>query len=124
MAEQMNEELQRLLNDRRLSKNKFGATRSHCNMRHYHQSIFEAGYCNQLGFLLQAGEIKTVEYQKPFRFDINGVHITNYIADFYVEDNEGHWAVHETKGFVTDLYRIKKRLFEALYPEIPFHEIK
>jgi hypothetical protein len=84
----------------------------------------EAGYCDQLSILLDTGNIKAVEYQKAFRLDINGSHIATYYADFYVQDNDGLWTIHEVKGAVTEVYRLKKKMTRVLFPEIPFIEIK
>jgi len=76
-----------------------------------------------LHVLLKAGELKDIKTQKRFDFDINGEHICSYYADFYVTDIDGTESVHEVKGCVTDVYMIKKKLFHALYPSIPIHEI-
>lgn len=105
-------------------KNKYNNKTCRCYLGHNHQSCFEAGYCDQLSMHLKMGTIKEVRYQVTYSFDINGAHITNYIADFVVTDKDGMMSVHEAKGFVTEVYKIKKRLFAALYPEIPFHEIR
>ena len=37
-----------------------------------------------------------------------------YIADFVYFDN-GHMVVEDTKGFKTDVYKLKKRLMAELY---------
>lgn len=37
-----------------------------------------------------------------------------YIADFVYYDN-GHMVVEDTKGFRTDVYKIKKRLMAEIY---------
>lgn len=105
-------------------KNKYHAKSCHCHAGHYHHSKFEAGYCDQLHLLKKNGDILDILTQKKFSFDINGVHITNYYADFVVVDKDGITSVHETKGFKTQDYIIKRQLFKALYSEIPFHEIQ
>jgi hypothetical protein len=89
-------------------------------------SRFEAGYCDHLHILMKAKDPKvaSIESQVKFSLDVNGKHITNYYADFVVTDTLGKKSVHETKGFVTDVYTIKRRLFEAVNPSIPFYEIK
>ena len=89
-----------------------------------HHSRFEAGYCNDLQLLKKGGEIQDIKTQVKYDFTVNGVHITNYYADFVVTDKDGGVSVHETKGYKTDVYIIKKRLFQALFPDIPFHEIQ
>lgn len=44
-----------------------------------------------------------------------------YVADFVYEQN-GKKYVEDTKGFRTDVYKIKKKLFEHKYPEYTFVE--
>jgi len=69
---------------------------------------------------LKAGEIKEIEQQKSFTFVVNGKTICRHIPDFLVTENDGSKAVHEYKGFADKVWPIKKKLFEALYPEIPY----
>lgn len=44
-----------------------------------------------------------------------------YIADFTYE-KDGKKIIEDTKGFRTELYRIKKKIFEYKYPEYTFVE--
>jgi len=37
-----------------------------------------------------------------------------------VETKGGGFEFHEVKGYATDVWKIKKKLVEALYPEIPY----
>jgi hypothetical protein len=41
--------------------------------------------------------------------------ICSYIADFRYK-RDGEWVVEDTKGIVTQVFRLKKKLVEALYP--------
>lgn len=63
---------------------------------------------------LLAGAITDLELQKPFRLDVNGVHICDYIADFVYRRN-GVQITEDAKGKATELYRIKKALMRAIY---------
>lgn len=92
----------------------------YCNEGHWHQSRGEAAYCNQLYLLKKAGEIINVEQQIQYSLDVNGKHITNIRPDFRVTLNDGSETIHEYKGMETQIWQIKKKLFEALYPEIPY----
>ena len=85
-----------------------------------HDSRAEAGYCNQLNVLEKSGEIKSYEIQKTFRLDVNGKHICNHRVDFLVTNKNGEVMVEEFKGFGTEVWRIKKKLFEACYPGIEY----
>ena len=50
--------------------------------------------------------------------------ITYYIADFaYTEKKTGKEVVEDVKGFRTDVYKLKKKMFLFKYPELDFREI-
>ena len=74
----------------------------------------EANRYAALKIELLAGEITDLELQKPFRLDVNGVHICDYIADF-VYRRDGVQVTEDAKGKATELYRIKKALMRAIY---------
>lgn len=85
-------------------------------------SIKEANYYNQLRLLQKAGLIKNLELQKTFilqpSFKLNNKTRRNitYKADFTyfsIEDDRIH--VIDVKGFKTDVYNIKKKMFEYKY---------
>ena len=96
---------------------------------HKFDSIKEANYYNQLRLLQRAGLIRDLELQKTFilqpSFKLNNKtrrQIT-YKADFTYfsnEDNKIH--VIDVKGFKTDVYNIKKKMFEYKY-EIEIEEL-
>lgn len=96
---------------------------SYCGL-HYHDSMGEAGYCKQLQMLEKLCEIKKFETQKTFEFVVNGKKICSHRVDFLVTTNDYKLEVREYKGFETDTWRIKKKLFEALYPEIEYIVVK
>jgi len=108
----------------RFKKNKFNAVRSKCKSGHYHPSKLEAGYCDHLLHLKKNKQIKDYEIQKKFAFAVNSIHICNHYVDFLVHTNSGSIEVHETKGRETDLWRIKHRLFKAIYEDIPYYIVK
>lgn len=78
-------------------------------------SKFEAGYARDLDFLKKAKEIKDWIPQYKISLDVNGYHIANYYVDFLVINNDGTEEFHETKGFATDVFKLKWKLCEALY---------
>jgi hypothetical protein len=56
---------------------------------------------------------------------VNGVHICDHIVDFALFDKAGRvLEVHEVKGFADKAWPIKRKLFEALYPNIPYRVIR
>lgn len=78
-------------------------------------SKFEAGKAQELELLKKAGEIKDFKEQVKLPLVVNGFHITNYYIDFVVEHNDGEIEYIETKGYATDVWKLKWKLFEALY---------
>ncbi len=101
-------------------KNKYGNESCRCSSGHGHDSRLEAGYCDDLKALKAAGEIKDYEIQRNYRLIVNNKIVCSHRVDFVVYPNKGPMEVHETKGFATDVWDLKRKLFEALYPEIPY----
>lgn len=80
----------------------------------------EANRYSQLKLLEGAGEIHNLELQPKFPLVVNGKSIGTYIADFsYVED--GELITEDVKGVKTPVYRLKKKLVQALY-NVTIHE--
>jgi hypothetical protein len=76
----------------------------------------EAARYQELKLLEKAGEIDGLALQQ--RFEILPKHGRNravfYVADFvYVKD--GEMVVEDCKGFRTDVYKLKKKMFEYKY---------
>lgn len=93
----------------------------------YH-SRAEARYAQELDFQVKAGEIARWERQIKISLDVNGQHICNYICDFRVFMPDGAVELHEVKGFATEIFRLKRLLFEATYlvehPEVKYVVVK
>jgi len=82
----------------------------------------EARRYGQLRLLEKANEISDLRLQYPFECKINEKKICTYRADFdYFEGDQ--WVVEDVKGFRTQVYRLKKRLVEALYG-VEIREVK
>lgn len=75
-----------------------------------------------LEWLVRVGHIRDLSRQVNFPLKVAGVHICTYRADFVFRDAQGTSFIFESKGHVTDVYRIKRNLMRALYPEIRFIE--
>lgn len=77
----------------------------------------EANYYTKLKILRDAGKILDLELQKRFvlqqGFKLHGktYRAITYIADFVYKDQEGQTHVVDTKGYRTQVYKIKKKLF-------------
>ena len=68
----------------------------------------EADYYCELKIRLAAGDIKGFCRQAEFILANN----TRYKADFIVFNNDGTTEIIDVKGFKTDVYKLKKKLFE------------
>lgn len=88
-------------------------------------------YC-ELKLFLKAGEIRNLVLQPRFLlqdefFDKNGVKHKKieYVADFLYIDNDGKAIVEDVKGVLTDVYKIKKKMFLKIYDDqYEFREIR
>lgn len=71
--------------------------------------------------LEDAGKIVDLELQRKFvlqpTFKLNEktYRAITYIADFVYKDQEGQTHVVDTKGYRTEVYKIKKKLFMKKY---------
>ena len=91
----------------------------------------EAKRAWELDLLVRAGKIRDLQRQVPFilleeYYNNKGEKIRpiTYIADFtYYDIDNDDWVVEDTKGVRTDVYKIKKKLFEQRYTEWVFNEI-
>jgi len=50
---------------------------------------------------------------------VNGYHICNYFIDFVIEHKDGTLEYREAKGFATDTWKLKWKIFEAIYSDKP-----
>jgi len=94
--------------------NKYHAVSSIYNGSVY-QSKKEAAYAQELDLRLRAKDIKKWERQVKISIDINGFHICNYYVDFLITHNDKSKEMVEIKGFETDVFRIKRKLVEAVF---------
>lgn len=84
-----------------------------------YQSKLEAKYAMDLDLLMKSdnSDIKEWIPQVKISLDINGEHICNYYIDFVIEYNDGRKKYVEVKGLEMPLWRLKWRLFLALYKD-------
>lgn len=92
-------------------------------------SIQESRRYKELKLLLRAGEISDLQLQPKFLlqegFKKNGktYRKIEYIADFqYIE--RGKTIVEDVKGIQTDVFKLKHKIFEKLYPDLELKIIK
>lgn len=106
------------------SKNKYNAKRTKCSLGHSHRSKLESHYCNSLQTLKKAGTIKDFEFEKRYPLIVNEIVVGYHKPDFTVTRNDGGIEVHETKGMETADWHIRKNIFEAMNPYIPYIVVK
>lgn len=89
----------------------------------------EGNRYKELKLLERAGEIKNLELQPRFllqdSFKKNGrtFRKIEYVADFkYIEN--GKTIVEDVKGMQTDVFKLKHKIFEKVYPDLELKIIK
>ena len=81
------------------------------------QSGREARVYITLRSLLRGKAIEDLHLQKRFELVVNGQKICEYVADFFYWDPKRRQRfVIDAKGCRTPEYKLKKKLFEAIYP--------
>ena len=70
----------------------------------------------ELKILERAGQITDLKRQMRFPLAIGPMLICTYVSDFtYRDAKTGESIVEDTKGFITDVFRIKRKLMLALW---------
>lgn len=89
----------------------------------------EAARYQELKLLERAGKIKDLKLQQEYelipKFKKNNktYRKTIYKADFsYFDTETDKYIVEDVKGFKTDVYKLKKKLFEYRYNELEIKE--
>lgn len=98
---------------------KYGESRASYNGRLYHSKL-ERDFAMILDDHLEYKRISEVIPQHKIRLLVNGKLITTHIVDFLVTLPDGRQKFVEVKGFPTDLWVIKRKLTEALFPHIEY----
>ena len=85
----------------------------------------EARRAAELQWLESVGAIKELKRQQ--KFELQPAYVNNkgqriraieYVADFtYITTQDGKQVAEDTKGMRTDVYKIKRKLFEFKYRE-------
>lgn len=76
----------------------------------------EANRYVELKLLEKAKEIRSLTLQFKMPIIINDIKICTYIADFLYRDlKNGELIYEDVKGYRTPIYKLKKKLVEAIY---------
>jgi len=92
-------------------RHKFNAVRTKNDRGTFHSKL-EERYDRHLQLLMKAGEVLFYLSQIPLRLPGG----TKYIVDFLVFYADGSVKFLDVKGIETNLFRLKKREIEAIYP--------
>lgn len=110
-------------------KSKYGATKTEIDGLVF-DSKLEAKRWQQLKRLLAAGEIKNLQrqpeftLQPAFRKHNKAYRAITYRADFKYQTQDGRTVVEDVKGMETEVFRIKRKMFEYKYPELSLVLVK
>ncbi len=113
-------EVQEQIYNEKKKKNKYNTSKK--EDRTYNGKVYdskwEMQYRQRLDKLKLAGIVVDIKEQVKFPLEVNGIKICSYILDFVVTYNSGSIKYIDCKGMKggTPVYRIKKKLFEAIYP--------
>lgn len=87
-------------------------------------------YYQQLKLMEKQGLIKDIklqtrfELQPKYKKNDKTISAINYIADFtYFDVNKGKTIIIDTKGYRTEVYKLKKKIFEYVYPDLEIKEV-
>lgn len=76
----------------------------------------EAKVYKHLKLRERAGEVQLLELQPSYTLTVNDVKVCRYVADFRIREKVGgEWVerIVDAKGFLTPIYRLKKKLLKA-----------
>ena len=108
-----------------MSKNKYRAIPTWVDEIRF-ASKAEAKHYGVLKIRERAGEITDLELQPEYPIIVNGVRVAIYRADFRYMERTKHGVAQvivDVKGMLTPVYKLKKKLVEAIY-EIKITEVK
>jgi predicted nuclease of restriction endonuclease-like RecB superfamily len=110
---------------RKRSSARFGGTRTRSNRgavrTEYRGTVYasksEANYARYLDALVKAKKVSSWEGQVRVSLVVNGSKVCVMVPDFLVTHRNGRAEYVEVKGFETPVYKLKRKLFAALFPD-------
>ena len=112
-------------------QNKYNAKKATVDGHTFDSKREAERYC-ELKLFLRAKEIKNLELQPRFLLqdgfvdkEGNEHKKIEYVADFMYVDKSGKTVVEDVKGVLTDVYKLKKKMFLKIYDDqYEFREIR
>lgn len=83
----------------------------------------EANYYACLKLAEKSGQISDLKIHPKYVIWQSGKEKITYVADFEYTEN-GKTVVEDVKGAITPIFRMKKKMFLAAYPDVDFREVK
>jgi hypothetical protein len=107
--------------------NKYGATKVTIDGKTFDSKREYTRY-GVLVMKQKAGLISGLQHHPPaYPLEVNGTKIGRYQPDFVYFDNDvGHSIVEDVKSPMTkklEAYRLRIKVFRALYPDVDFREV-
>jgi hypothetical protein len=100
-------------------RNRYFSTKKVISQGKSYDSKFEAQYGMLLEDKLKKGEIAGFDTHYRIPLIVNGYTICNYYVDFAIYHLDETTEYCETKGWMSDVFRIKWKLFCALFEDDP-----
>lgn len=105
-------------------RHKYGAKRQEVDGIVFPSTRQAARYL-ELKLLQSAGEISELSLEPRFELVVKSVLIGRYTPDFqYKEKGNRKLVVEEVKGYASRDYVLRKKLFQALFPQFQFREVR
>lgn len=116
------EEYKKLISEQSEKRNKYNNKKIIVDGIKFDSTKEANRYC-ELKILIKAGEVKNLLRQVKFELisKTRTERAMYYIADFAYEE-DGNTIVEDVKGFKTEVYKLKKKLFKTKYPDVIFRE--
>lgn len=89
-----------------------------------YDSKAECKYAFSLDQLKASGKILDWSRQIRVPLVVNGITVCNFVIDFCVSNNDGDQEFHEVKGWETPEYKLKLKLFRAIFPKADYRVVK
>lgn len=97
-------------------RSKYLNKRAEIDGRKFH-SLSEAKRYQELKLLEHSGQISTLILQPRFPLFVEGFKVATYVGDFQYSES-GRVIVEDVKGFATDVFKLKAKIFKICYPQI------
>ena len=104
-------------------KSKWGCAKKTVVNGKKYDSKFEASYAQELELRKFTGDIKDFESHKRIPLIVNGFIICDYYIDFVVHHNDGITEYVECKGWPTNVWKLKWKIFDATYGQDPNNQL-